>query len=342
MSLDEDFRKNVTIYDIARRAGTSPSTVGSVMNGSWRSRRISEARADSIKKIADEMGYSVNLQASALRKEKSHIVGMIVPMHENRYFSSISQAFETYARERGLFPVISSTLRDPRIEEDAVRLFLDYQVERIICTGATDPDTIADICRSRGVPTINLDLPGSKAPSVISDNYAGALSMTGELIRTLNSKGTMDGDLLFVGGRPNDHATGERVRGFLEANRQAGRPVRDKELLLCGYAAVKAEAALARYFETADRMPSGIFVNSTISLEGVMNWFRANGLDRLSTLAFGCFDWDPFAALMLPDIIMVRQDVPKIVETLFRLIDDDVSDAGVLIQIPPSIIKASG
>ncbi len=61
-------RKNVTISDIAQRAGTSASTVGAVMNGSWRARRISEARATAIRAIADEMGYAPNMQASALRR----------------------------------------------------------------------------------------------------------------------------------------------------------------------------------------------------------------------------------------------------------------------------------
>ncbi len=337
--MDEDSRKSVTIYDIARRAGTSASTVGAVMNGSWRRRRISEARAESIKKLADEMGYSVNLQASALRKERSRIIGMIVPMHENRYFSSISQSFEKHARERGLFPVISSTLRDPKIEEDAVRLFLDYKVERVVCTGATDPDNIAEICRVRGVPTYNLDLPGGRAPSVISDNYLGAVSLTVELTEWLAKNGNPSGELLFVGGRPSDHNTSERLRGFLEANKRAGREVKDSSLLLCGYSGIKVEAALAEYFKAGASNPAAIFVNSTISLEGVVNWFKENGLEQLNDIALGCFDWDPFATLMLPNITMVRQNVEEMMDAVFGLIDNETADETLLVQIPPTIMR---
>ncbi|MCW2307358.1 substrate-binding domain-containing protein [Rhodobium gokarnense] len=331
-------RKHVTIYDIAKRAGTSPSTVGAVMNGSWKARRISEARAEEIQRLARDMGYAINLQASALRKERSRIIGMILPMHDNRYFSSISQTFEREARARGLFPVISSTLRDPAIEVEAVKTLLSYRVERIVCTGATDPDSIAEICRARGVPTYNFDLPGSLAPSVISDNYQGARELTDRLIVEVRSR---DGDprrLLFVGGRPSDHNTMQRIKGFSDAIEAASGPVEPGNVLACGYAAAKAAAAIEGYLETHD-MPPGIFVNSTIALEGVMNWFGRNGLERLQQLAFGCFDWDPFAALISPNITMVRQDVPTMIEALFEIIDKDEADPGILIKIPPVIVE---
>lgn len=333
--------KNVTIYDIALKAGTSPSTVGSVMNGSWRSRRISEARAEEIRKLADEMGYSVNLHASSLRKERSKIIGMIVPMHDNRYFSSISQAFEEKARERGLFPIISSTLRDPKIEEEAVRLLLNYQVEKIICTGATDPDSIYELCAPRGVQTYNLDLPGSRAPSVISDNYAGARKLTEALIRKLGPDRPSDSELVFVGGRPNDHNTKERIRGFLDAAMASNIRVTDAHVMPCGYAASKAEQAIRSYHETHAKRPVGLFVNSTISLEGILNWFQASGLEHIDDYAFGCFDWDPFAAMINSNIIMVRQDVRAMVDRLFCLIDLDQTDTATSF-IPPILLEVGG
>lgn len=332
--------KNVTIYDIAKRAGTSPSTVGAVMNGTWKARRISETRAEGIKKLADEMGYSVNLQASALRKERSKIIGMIVPMHDNRYFSSISQAFEREARERGLFPIISSTLRDPEIEIEAVRLLLNRQVEQIVCTGATDPDGIADICETRGVKTYNLDLPGTKAPSIISDNYQGAYRLTEELMSRVAQRDDKTAELLFVGGRPSDHNTKERIRGFKDAVAKAKLTVGDESILPCGYAADKAEEAFDRYISETGGLPAGIFVNSTISLEGVMSWFRANGVEKLNDLAFGCFDWDPFAVMINPDIVMIRQDVDAMVKALFEAVDDGATGADLQLEIPPTVIAS--
>ncbi|MEJ8559818.1 LacI family DNA-binding transcriptional regulator [Yoonia sp. GPGPB17] len=211
--------KKTTIYDLAELAGTSAGTVSAVINGNWKKRRISEKLAERVLKLAEENGFALNMQARALSREKSGIIGMIVPMYDNRYFSSIAQDFEVRARDAGYFPIVTCTRRDPDLEVAAARAMLGYQVERLICTGATDPDRIYDLCAAAGVPTLNLDLPGTKASSVISDNYRGALELTERLLTASTSDRPT---VLFIGGRATDHNTSERIRGFRQACAESG------------------------------------------------------------------------------------------------------------------------
>ncbi|MEM1399488.1 MAG: LacI family DNA-binding transcriptional regulator [Pseudomonadota bacterium] len=335
--------KKVTIYDIAERAGTSPSTVGSVLNGSWRNRRISAARAEIIKGVAEKMGYAPNMQASALRNDRSRMIGMILPMYENRYFSAIAEIFERESRSRGLLPMTSCTRRDPSLELSTVRQMLAYQVDRIVCTGATDPDEIARLCQRYGVPTINLDLPGSVAPSIISNNYSGAYKLTAELIHRAEKKGTpWRDDLLFVGGRPHDHNTSERVRGFRDALLAANVEPIEANILTCGYATVKAERALEAHVGKIGRVPTAIFVNSTISLEGVIRWLGHHHRQALDTIIFGCFDWDPFAQFVAKNLLSVRQDAPAMLNAMFEIIDNDLDPGASLIEIEPTVIIEDG
>ena len=105
--------RKATIYDIARLSGASPSTVSAALSGAWKARRISEAKVKAIRKIAEEQGYTANLQARGLRQARSGLVGLVIPVHDNRFFSSMSQSFEAQARQRGLVPVIASAMRDP-------------------------------------------------------------------------------------------------------------------------------------------------------------------------------------------------------------------------------------
>ncbi|MGO4841828.1 LacI family DNA-binding transcriptional regulator, partial [Rhizobiaceae sp. 2RAB30] len=107
-------------------AGTSASAVSSVLNGNWKKRRISSRLAEKITRLAEEQGYALNMQASLLRREKSHMIGMIVPKYDNRYFGSIVELFEDMARTRGLFPIITCTRRDPELEVEAARAMLSY------------------------------------------------------------------------------------------------------------------------------------------------------------------------------------------------------------------------
>jgi len=330
--------KRTTIYDLAEMAGTSASAVSAVLNGNWKKRRISAQLAEKITRLAEEQGYALNMQASVLRRERSKIVGMIVPKYDNRYFGSIVEQFEAMARERGLFPIVTCTRRDPALEIEAARAMLSYQVDCLIATGATDPDRIAEICSAAGVRAVNLDLPGSRVPSVISDNFAGALELTRRVLANCEREFGEKTPLLFVGGRGTDHNTSERVRGFRTAHAEAGVAVDETLVLTCGYAPEKAESAMKSLAARVETFPRGMFVNSTISLEGVMRWIRRSGhyTDRVPLL--GCFDWDPFVAMLGDHIEMIRQDVPRMLDAVFEIIESGATDPKV-IQIPPIVEK---
>jgi LacI family transcriptional regulator, fructose operon transcriptional repressor len=45
-------KRKPTIYDLAALAGTSPSTVSAVINGSWQQRRIGAATAERVMQLA--------------------------------------------------------------------------------------------------------------------------------------------------------------------------------------------------------------------------------------------------------------------------------------------------
>ncbi|OHV77101.1 LacI family DNA-binding transcriptional regulator [Rhizobium sp. LCM 4573] len=314
--------KRKTIYDLAALAGTSASAVSAVLNGNWKKRRISSQLAEKIIRIADEQGYALNMQASVLRRDRSNIIGMIVPKYDNRYFGSIVERFEAMARERGLFPIITCTRRDPDLEIEAARAMLSYQVDCVIATGATDPDRITDLCAAAGVRTINLDLPGSHAPSVISDNFQGALELTRRVLANCERELGQNVPLMFVGGRGTDHNTSERVRGFRTAHHEIGITPEEDLILACGYAPEKAEQSLKVLAEKRGALPHGMFVNSTISLEGVIRWIRRSGHYSERKPQIGCFDFDPFVALLGENIEMVRQDVPKMLDAVFDIIDN--------------------
>jgi DNA-binding LacI/PurR family transcriptional regulator len=309
--------RRTTIYDIARLADTSASAVSSVLNGSWQKRRISKRLAEKVMQIAEHEGYAANTQASLLRRARSNIVGMIVPKYDNRYFGAIAEQFEAIARARGLFPVVTCTQREPALEVEAAKELISFQAECLIATGATDPDRLTALCRAAGVLSINLDLPGKAAVSVISDNYGGARDLTALILDRCREVG-YEGPLHFVGGRASDHNTAARLRGFLDVHRERGLPMPDENVLVPGYSADRAERAM-KGLPPRDAM--GIFVNSTISLEGVVRWSQGLSEAARQALRYGCFDYDPFAALLPSNVGMVQQDIAGMLTTAFDIMD---------------------
>ena len=308
--------KRTTIYDLAKLVDASPSAVSSVLNGTWEKRRISKNLAERVMKLAEEQGYSVNVQASLLRRERSNIVGMIVPKYDNRYFGEIAEQFEAMARARGFFPVVTCTQRDPELEFEAAKELISYQAECLISTGATDPDRISAFCNASGVQSINLDLPGKEAPSIVSDNYSGAKDLTKLILDRCQEELGWNGPLRFVGGRLADHNTAARLAGFLSEHKDRSISVPDSYIMATGYSAEKAASALASFRPEGS---AGLFVNSTISLEGVVRWYveLKGGAHKVR---YGCFDWDPFGSFLPGNVGMVEQDVTTMLIKAFDLI----------------------
>lgn len=119
---------------------------------------------------------------------------------------------------------------------------MSYQVDLLISTGATDPDRISDFCAAAGVRTINLDLPGSRSPSVVSDNYSGARDLTRVILSRIQTEFGVLEPLYFIGGRLSDNNTAERLRGFREAHAELGLEVPEEQLVIRGYAPEKGRS----------------------------------------------------------------------------------------------------
>lgn len=330
-----------TIYDIAELAGSSAGTVSAVLNGTWQQRRISQATAEAVQQIAAKLKYNVNRQASGLRKSRSGLIGMIIPIHDNRFFSSMSQTFERFARERDLHPIVVSTLRDPTLEVETVKTLLSYQIEYLLVTGATKPDEVSKICKHHGVNHLNLDLPGTKAPSVVSDNYWGAQKLTEGILRKskVNKNSGRDA-LYFLGGIENDYATSGRIRGFEDSVIKAFGSIKPVQIDVCGYEAELANTAIEKLYRSLGGLPKGLFINSTQPLEGVVRFLKTLPATELEECAFGCYDWDPFAAFLSFPLLMVKQNTEELMRKAFELIDNGDLRGNKVFEIKPALVSS--
>jgi LacI family transcriptional regulator, fructose operon transcriptional repressor len=333
--------KKSTIYDLAEKAGTSASTVSAILNGTWENRRISSKTAQRVLVLAQTLRYTVNRQASGLRRSRSGLIGMIIPMHDNRFFSAMSQTFERLARERHLYPIVVSTLRDRRLEVETVRTLISYQIEYLVITGATDPDTLSTVCAQHGVAHVNVDLPGKFAPSVISDNHWGALQLTRRLIECSSAQASPERDrIYFLGGIASDNSTRRRIEGFQDAVRASFGLVEAAQIDACGYEADSAESAVRALYGRLGGLPRGLFINSTIALEGVVRFLKTLAPGEIAQCAIGSYDWDPFAAFLSFPLLMVKQDIPRLMSEAFSIIDSGVFPEGKVIEVKPELLQA--
>lgn len=330
-------KKKATIYDLSVLSGCSPSTVSAVLNGTWRKRRIKESTAELIRGLADEHQYTANRQAQGLRSSRSGLVGLLLPVYDNRYFSSLAQTFEAMVRKKGQCPIVASASRDPQEERATAETLISYSIDELFICGATDPDGVHEICDQAGVKHVNIDLPGSKAPSVVSDNYGGGRALTEAIIRQFSTDDPLSPDDLFLFGGRDDHASRERVRGFRAVKRELLGSDPDSCIQPTGYSPNKTQSAFEAFYRNEGKLPRALFINSSINFEGFLRFLGNHPSESFSEIVVGCYDYDPFASFLPFPVVMIRQDIEAMLTKAFRIID--ASPAAPRIHlIPPKLI----
>jgi len=311
-----------------------------VLNGSWKRYRIKQETAAKVLTFAEKLGYAVNLKARGLRLSQSGLAGMILPHYRNRFFAGLAEAFEANARGRGLCPIVVSTHRNPENEVSVTETLLAQQVEFLFISGVHNPDPLNELCRSAGVRCVNIDLPGSRAPSVVSDNRGGARELTKVVIGKLLSRGGDASDIFFFGGASEDDATRNRVLGFKQALAEQRIKLRRDAIDCCGYPPTNAALSLAGRYRKLGRLPAGLFVNGVTALEGALRFTATLPADELQSVVVGSFDWDPFGAHLPFDVTMVRQNVEDMISNGFALIDNYNVDHSPLVVVPTKFGRA--
>ncbi len=334
--------KKTTIYDLAQLTGASPSTVSAALNGTWRQRRIKESTVRQIQSIAAQQGYRTNLQARGLRQSRSGLAGLIMPMYDNRFFASLAQSFEVEARRRGLCPITVSTHRDPEEEQRTAETLISYAVDSLFVAGATDPDAISRLCRDAGLRHVNVDLPGSLAPSVISDNHAGAVALTEAMFDARpGADARLKSRIYFLGGREKDFATSERIAGFREVVTKRTGQFADEQVVATGYNPETVARQAQVLFQDPETAPRALLVNSTIAFEGGLSFLGSLPPETVESLVVGCYDYDPFVRYLRFPVVMVRQDVEGLIREAFQLLTSEPLIADSAGSGAPKIIKVN-
>jgi len=327
-----------TIFDVAERSGASPSTVSSALSGHAKGRRIKQATVERIKAAAAELGYAPNLLAQGLRKSRSGLIGMLLPVHDNRFFSSLSQHFVSEVRSRGFCPVSISTRREPEEEVQSLESLLAYSVDALIVAGASAPEELSAMCHQASLPHVFVDLPSTHSPSVVSDNAFGAEQLTLTILDRMPSTGDPKRDAIyFLGGNTQLYATSRRVSAFRRIVEGRCGFLSDAQVITCGYTPGRAAQEIERLVQTLGGLPTGLFINSVPVLEGVLSYLVTLPSDAFDKSAIGCYDYDPFGAFLQFPLHMVMQNPRELIRKAFTLLDSRTRDP-VLEMVKPELI----
>lgn len=163
----------VTIKDIAKAAGVSPSTVSRALNDSP---LIRESTKERIKRLAEELGYERNELARSLVKGRTRALGLLVPDITNPFFAEITKGVEDAARSRGYGVILCNTGDDPQRELAYGLLLRRKRVDgQIITSVALEDPFLPQLSRTK-TPFVLVSRTSTTvdSPYVIVDDRKGA------------------------------------------------------------------------------------------------------------------------------------------------------------------------
>jgi len=207
--------RTITMKHIAAEAGVSLGTVSHVMSGNMRVRAKLRQR---VMTAVRNLGYQPSLLARDLRRNKSSIIGMVIPDITNPFFPAVVRGVEDIAYQNSFRLILCNTDDDSGKEKSYLQELHSYHVAGVVLIPTVNSHVVdlADF-RASNEPMICLDRCPTdwKDDSVTVDNAQGAFAATAHLTK-LGHKTIA----LITGSQLLDTAAA-RVEGFRAAIRKA-------------------------------------------------------------------------------------------------------------------------
>lgn len=192
-------KKRVTLADVARLAGLSPTAASMILTGRPDTRLSAEAHAK-VHAAAAELGYRPNVAARALRTDQSRSIAFISDyVATTRFASGLIRGALTAADAARNVMLVLETGGEPARALRAIEAALDRQVDGVILAAMRAREVfVPDI--SIPVPTIMLNGTNSHFPTcVLPDEFEGGRIA----VRLLAEAGVTD-RLVLLGHNPDE------------------------------------------------------------------------------------------------------------------------------------------
>ena len=213
----------VTIKDVAKKSGVSPSTVSRVINGT---NVVNKSTREKVMATVKELGYNPNSAARALVKQRTNSIGIVVHNLHDPFFYDLIRGFETGAQHTKYNVIFCSVLgADVESKEKYLRYLTNGVVDAVILYGSylTDDSIIQYLREKRSLRYVMIenDVQEFECNKLLIDNMGGAQSAIDYLVKRGHRQ------IGHICGNPNKKVTVDRLNGYINGMRQNGMEISD-------------------------------------------------------------------------------------------------------------------
>ncbi len=161
--------------DVAKKANVGIATVSRVINNSG---FVSSETRQIVENAIEELGYIPNELARNFQKNKTNIIGVIVPEVHHEFTNNLLKEIERALRDNSYLMMVGVSAHDEETEKECINKLVSQQVGGLIITAPIREDY-----SKYNFPIVSFDREiNSTIPYVHTDNYSGAKFLTEKLI----------------------------------------------------------------------------------------------------------------------------------------------------------------
>ena len=266
----------VTIKDVAKVAGVSPSTVTRVIQNKS---TISDQTKKRVRKAMKDLNYHPNLNARSLVSSYTQVIGLVLPddsdvFYQNPFFPSVLRGIAQVASENH-YAIQIATGKDEKERLNAIsQMVYGKRVDGLIFLYAQENDPLVQLVVEEQFPFLILGKSLSPfIPLVDNDNIQAGFDATEYFIKKGCSR------IAFIGGTKKLFVTQDRLKGYEQALQEHNLPLDSQRTFFADEFLEEKGYNFSKQLFKHDPQTDAIITIDSLLAEGVCNYLNEHQLD---------------------------------------------------------------
>ncbi|HOK25280.1 MAG TPA: LacI family DNA-binding transcriptional regulator [Bacteroidales bacterium] len=293
-------KTQITIKDIAKELGISPSTVSKALKDHS---DISDETKKAVRELVEKLNYRPDPIALSLKIGQSKTIGVIIPEIVHYFFSTVISGIEDEAYNSGYQVIFCQSNESYDREVRAVETLLSGRVDGILVSMSKTTDKYDHFKKIKeyGIPLVFFDriCEELETDKVIVDDEEGAFCAVSHLI----NEGCRE--IVHLAGPQNLKIAQERMKGYIRAILKAGLTIKEENIIKCD--TVNDARLIVPGLIKRENRPDGIFAVNDLTAAEAMKVIKASGLNIPEDISVVGFTSGMISDLTDPPLTSVEQ-----------------------------------
>lgn len=316
-----------TIKDIADIVGVSTATVSYVLNGK---KKVSKETELKVMQAVKQMDYTPNLPARSLRKNKTNLIGLVVPDIRNPFYPDLAKGCEDCASQNGYDLLVYNSDDQHEKTNRILDKLAENRVDGILIASARegDQERISRLLKKRyPVVLAHRRLENIKISEVTTNQVKAALNVTNYIIQNGHR------NIVFIKGVDGSSINADRTTGFLKAIRENKSLISKYQFIDNCYTYSDSYIRVKELFKDNKQFPTAIVAYNDLVAYGAMDAVADLGLtipEDVSIVGFDDLIFSSNRRIKLTTVSTPRYEIGKeAMKLLINMIEEDNSASDI-------------